>query len=86
MTAVNLRVQKVFIAKPLPDQIASEHDGTQRRQAPLQDHQLGRVQRRAQSQGIADDLAGQGHAWDTPWPVANAVASRPSLMRPSSSV
>ncbi len=42
--------------------IASTDDWAQGRQAPLQDHQLGQVQRRAQSPRIADDLAGQGHA------------------------
>jgi hypothetical protein len=35
---------------------------THKAKNPLQDHQLGCVQRRVQGQRIADDLAGQRHA------------------------
>ena len=52
-----------FVAQSrLPGLVASGHDRTQGRQDALQDHQLGCVQRRAQSPRVVDDLAGQRHA------------------------
>jgi exodeoxyribonuclease VII large subunit len=52
-----------FVAQSrLPGLVASWHDRTQGRQDTLQDHQLGDVQRRAQSSRVVDDLAGQRHA------------------------
>ncbi|MFT7401964.1 MAG: type I restriction enzyme R subunit [Hydrogenophaga sp.] len=54
-----LLVQDGFVAQSgLPGLVASWHDRTQGRQGALQDHQLGRVQRRAQSPRVVDDLAG----------------------------
>jgi hypothetical protein len=41
---------------------APEHDRTQGRQDALEDHQLGRVQRCAQSPRVVDDLAERRHA------------------------
>jgi type I site-specific restriction endonuclease len=58
-----LLVQDGFVAQSrLPGLVASWHDFSQGRQDTLQDHQLDRVQRRAQSPRVVDDLAGQRHA------------------------
>ena len=44
--------------------VASWHDNPQGRQDALQDHQLDRVQRCAQSPGIPHDLAGQRRTFE----------------------
>ncbi|MFT7402621.1 MAG: molybdopterin-guanine dinucleotide biosynthesis protein A [Hydrogenophaga sp.] len=63
MLPPHLAVWHGFVAQSrLPGLLASWHDRTQGRQDALQDHQLGDVQRRAQSPRVADDLAGQRHA------------------------